>query len=103
MVVGGSAAVAGIAASIHKPDRVTAQQSSENNQEQQTSGKRLEGKVAVVTGSARAIGRACAVSLASEGADVVVMDIANPDAFPYLNYPMASMRDLAETKRLVEK
>lgn len=31
------------------------------------------------------------------------MDIANPDAFPYLNYPMASMEDLAETKRLVEE
>ena len=33
----------------------------------------------------------------------VVMDIANPDAFPYLNYPMASMEDLNETKRLVEE
>ena len=31
------------------------------------------------------------------------MDIANPDAFPYLNYPMASRSDLAETKRLVEE
>lgn len=68
MVVGGGATVAGMAAaSIHGADRVTAQQSSENSQEQQTSGKRLEGKVAVVTGAARAIGRACAVSLASEG------------------------------------
>ena len=90
------------ATSTPRSDRVIAQQSSENSQ-QQTSGKRLEGKVAVVTGAARAIGRACAVSLASEGADVVVMDIANPDAFPYLNYSMASMQDLAETKRLVEE
>ena len=33
---------------------------------------RLSGKIAVVTGATRGIGRACAVALAGEGADVLV-------------------------------
>ena len=100
VVLGGAAAVAGVAAAIPK-EPVIAQQASESQQPILTRSK--TGKVAVVTGAARAIGRACAVSLAREGADVTVMDIAQPDAFPDLNYPMASMDDLAETKRLVEE
>ncbi len=36
---------------------------------------RLEGKVAVVTGGANGIGRACCVRFAEEGADVVVADL----------------------------
>lgn len=39
---------------------------------------RLKGKVAVVTGAARGIGRATAVALAKEGADVVGIDICAP-------------------------
>jgi meso-butanediol dehydrogenase/(S,S)-butanediol dehydrogenase/diacetyl reductase len=37
--------------------------------------QRLEGKIAIVTGSGRGIGRAVALRLAREGADVVVADI----------------------------
>ncbi len=38
----------------------------------------LDGKTAVVTGAARAIGRAIAVELAANGADVVAVDICGP-------------------------
>lgn len=36
---------------------------------------RLEGKVALVTGSARGIGRACALAMAREGADIGLFDL----------------------------
>ena len=39
--------------------------------------KRLDGKVAVVTGAAQGIGAAYAIGLASQGAKVVVADVAD--------------------------
>lgn len=61
----------------------------------------LTGKIAVVTGAARGIGRASAVALAGAGADVVGIDIAAPVS-PILDYVPASAEDLAETGRRVE-
>lgn len=41
---------------------------------------RLDGKVAVITGGANGLGRACAVRFAEEGADIVVGDILDEPA-----------------------
>ncbi|PXW33966.1 UNVERIFIED_CONTAM: SDR family mycofactocin-dependent oxidoreductase [Williamsia faeni] len=60
----------------------------------------LEGKVALVTGAARGQGRAHAVTLAREGADIVMCDIAAP--VEEVDYPAATPDDLGETVRLVE-
>jgi SDR family mycofactocin-dependent oxidoreductase len=63
---------------------------------------RIEGKVAFITGAARGQGRAHAVRMASEGADIIAVDIAGklPACVPY---PPATQDDLDETARLVEK
>ena len=61
---------------------------------------RVEGKVALVTGAARGMGRAHAVRLAGEGADVVVVDVCGP--LPDVGYAPATEEDLAETVRQVE-
>jgi SDR family mycofactocin-dependent oxidoreductase len=64
--------------------------------------QRLLDRVAFVTGAARGQGRAHAVRLAEEGADVVVLDICAPVA-SVTDYAMAGPDDLDETVALVEK
>ncbi len=61
----------------------------------------LSGKVAVVTGAARGIGRAAATALSAAGADIAGIDIAGPVSRT-LDYAPASEADLAETGRAVE-
>ncbi|MBL7501736.1 mycofactocin-coupled SDR family oxidoreductase [Frankia sp. CNm7] len=62
---------------------------------------RVEGKVAFITGVARGQGRAHAVRLAEEGADIIGVDLlADVET---IGYPMASAADLAETVAEVEK
>jgi len=61
----------------------------------------LQGRVAFVTGAARAQGRSHTVRLARQGADVIALDICAPVSAG-VTYPPATPPDLAETVRLVE-
>ena len=64
-------------------------------------GSVLTGKVAVVTGAARGIGRAIAVELAANGADVVALDIAGPVSTAS-NAEPATPQELDETVRQIK-
>jgi SDR family mycofactocin-dependent oxidoreductase len=60
----------------------------------------LENQVAFITGAARGQGRAHAVRLAREGADILAIDICADT--PSIDYPNATRADLDETAQLVE-
>lgn len=62
---------------------------------------RVDGKVVLITGAARGQGRAHALRLAEEGADIIGVDICADIATN--DYAMASQADLDETASLVEK
>ncbi|WP_305093470.1 mycofactocin-coupled SDR family oxidoreductase [Prescottella sp. R16] len=62
--------------------------------------RRFEGKIAFITGAARGQGRAEAVRLASEGADIIAVDICRPLEYPA--YPGATRDDLTVTVKEVE-
>jgi (+)-trans-carveol dehydrogenase len=61
---------------------------------------RVEGKVAFVTGAARGQGRAHAVRLAQEGADIIAVDICKQ--IDSVQIPLSTPEDLAETADLVK-
>lgn len=56
---------------------------------------RLAGKVALVTGAGRGLGRSHAVRMAAEGADVIALDIGAP--LPDISYRQPAADDLATT------
>ena len=60
----------------------------------------LTGHVAFITGAARGQGRAHAVKLAAEGADIIAVDLC--DQIASVPYPLATPDDLAATVKLVE-
>jgi SDR family mycofactocin-dependent oxidoreductase len=61
----------------------------------------LDGRVALITGAARGQGRAHAITSAREGADVILVDIA--DQMKTVPYAMATDEDMAETVSQVEE
>jgi (+)-trans-carveol dehydrogenase len=61
---------------------------------------RVEGKVAFITGAARGQGRAHAVRLAQEGADIIAVDICKQ--IESVAIPLSTPEDLAETADLVK-
>jgi SDR family mycofactocin-dependent oxidoreductase len=61
----------------------------------------LDGKVAFISGIARGQGRSHALRLASEGADIIGVDICHD--IDSMDYPNATPADLAETTKLIEQ
>ena len=60
----------------------------------------LKGRVAFITGAARGQGRAHAVRLAADGADIIAVDLC--DQIASVPYALATAEDLAATVKLVE-
>ncbi|KWX57805.1 mycofactocin-coupled SDR family oxidoreductase [Mycobacterium sp. NAZ190054] len=61
---------------------------------------RVEGKVAFITGAARGQGRAHAVRMAQEGADIIAVDICKQ--IDSVLIPLSTPEDLAETADMVK-
>ena len=62
---------------------------------------KLDGQVALITGAARGQGRAHAVTMAREGADIAALDICHD--LPYPRYALANSDDMTETVGLVRQ
>ena len=82
-------------------DRSTTSEARSEARPNDRSNGRVVGKVALVTGAARGQGRSHALRLATEGADVIAVDICGPVAD--IEYATATPEDLATTAHLVEE
>ena len=97
IIIGGTALAGMAAASMGNSSPTVAQETTSPTAE---SNMPLAGKVAVVTGGARGIGRAIAVELARQGADVAIADV--PGATPQVHYAQSTQADMDETIGLIE-
>jgi SDR family mycofactocin-dependent oxidoreductase len=61
---------------------------------------RLDGKIALITGGGRGMGQSHAVTLAREGADIIIIDA--PGEIPSVPYGVGTEEDLASVKAEVE-
>src|SRR5215212_9798528 len=93
LVKGGVAALAGTVAFT---------QAAPTQNDEKTNPFRLDGRVAIVTGAARGIGRAIAVALAAAGADIAAIDIAGTVSSASTVEP-ATEAELDQTGELVRK
>ena len=73
-------------------------QEQRGDRPQPTTSRLLAGKVALVTGAARGIGRAIAIDFARNGANVALLDIADPTGGMAISgYRLANERELEDT------
>lgn len=64
---------------------------------------RMDGKIAVVTGAARGMGRECAERLAAEGATVIATDVIEPEvAFDEIEFQKLDVSDEADWTRVID-
>lgn len=98
VLMGGALAAAGIAAAARAQVPANPRSAGPITPGRDT---QLAGKVAFVTGAARGIGRAIAVELAANGADIAIFDIAGFVSHAS-NATPATPEELAETKRRIE-
>jgi SDR family mycofactocin-dependent oxidoreductase len=64
--------------------------------------RRLDGKVALITGAGHGQGRCHAAVLAEHGADIVGLDLGTATIEPAFRYAMGTNEELAETASMVE-
>ena len=61
---------------------------------------KLDGKVAFISGAARGQGRAAALAMAREGADIACFDVCQN--LEFVEYDLSSKEDLAKTVADIE-
>ncbi|KPC60636.1 SDR family oxidoreductase [Streptomyces chattanoogensis] len=62
---------------------------------------RLDGKVTVITGAARGVGRSCALAFAAEGSDLMLVDVDGE--VPGVPYPLSTVSQLDHTAEMCRR